>query len=244
MTTTDTTFALPEGVRVHHATLAKATRLDAMLRAEYPALSLTASADPTDDAKAVWSTYHTNAEGEATQLTLDTKLPDLADVLLACEEADLDPEEAAAEDDEPKVSGSVVPEHYRQQYRAASTNGQTCGDWLAEWLVAETTTATGLNVEDLTAIFVANGLDLSKGWGTLPTSGQKGWVGRYRMNGRQVLEKVVAKTGLVRDAFGTAVFPPEDFLATMRTKHSKWLAKEAKLLAAALATAGKEEAAA
>jgi hypothetical protein len=60
------------------------------------------------------------------------------------------------------------------------------------------------------------------------------------MNGRQVLEKTVAKTGIVKDAQGTAVTPPEDFLATMRSKHAKWLAKEAKVQAALEATAGKE----
>ncbi len=231
-------FPLPDGVRLHHATLAKATKLAEMLAAEYPALALTA--DTNDVAVTAWNVHHFQQE-EA--VYTGPKLPDLADLLDTCDDLGLDPEEKpeGEEDDEPKASGSVVPESYRQQYKQASTNGQTCGDWLAEWLVAETHSLHGLVVDDLTAIFVANGLDLSKGWGLLPTSGQKGWVGRYRMNGRQVLEKVVAKVGHVYDASGHAVSVPQDFLATLRAKHAKWLAKEAKRLEAALATAGKNE---
>lgn len=231
-------FQLPEGVRVHHATIAKATKLAAMFAAEYPALSL--SAETNEVAVVAWNVHHHERE-EA--LVSGPKVPDLADVLDACEDEGLDPEDGpeAEEEEAPKASGSVVPETYRRLYREASSNGQTCGDWLAEWLVLETHGQHGLVVEDLTAIFVANDLDLSKGWGLLPTSGQKGWVGRYRMNGRQVLEKVVAKRGLVRQANGDAVFPPQDFLDTLRAKHSKWLAKEAKLLEAAKATAGAAE---
>lgn len=231
-TTTTTTIAdaiAAAGIRLHPATQKAATALDSMLRAEYPALRL--GFDATDGKIETWTVTHVASDTEVHE---STKVPRLADVLERCEEEGLDPTEVDEDEDEdePQPSGSVVPEHYRQQYRAASSNGQTCGDWLAEWLVAQTHSATGFMVDDFTAILVNNGVDLNTKWGQLPASGQKGWIGRYRMNGRQVLEKIVAKNGKLTSLLGQADTVPEEALAILRGKHAKWLAKEAKREAA------------
>lgn len=226
------------GVKMHHATRAKAQKLFEMLVAEYPRLTLEAQTEEDDEGNERATGFVVTHDEAEEPIYEGQKVPSLAELLDTCADQELDP--SAQDEDEPEVSGSVVPEHYRQQYRAASSNGQTCGDWLAEWLVAQTNGANGFNVEDFTAICVANDLDMSRGWALLPTSGQPGWVGRYRMNGRQVLEKSVARNGLVRDAMGNAHYPTEAFLATIRTKHEKWLAKQAKAEAAALATIGIE----
>ena len=231
MTTEATTAAIEFPKSLHHATATKARALITMLAAEYPAISIGPRLNEDSSKVLGWVVVH-----EATKaIVMDTaKVPDLADILDACEADGIDPTEVEeAEDDEPKVSGSVVPETYRQTYRENSSNGQTCGDWLAEWLVTQTHSLTGFMVEDFTAILRKNGVDLNSKWGRLPESGQKGWIGRYRMNGRQVLEKIVAKSGEVIDMTGNTEQVPAEFLATLRAKHSKWLAKEAKVEAAA-----------
>lgn len=227
--------SLPESVKLHHATRAKAERVSGAFEADYPILSL--SCDMNEDESAVISwLVHWNvepkriADEDSYEISASPKVPDLADVLEAVEEQGLDPEATfdEAEGDEPEVSGSVVPEVYRARYREVSSNGQTCGDWLAEWLVNETHALDGFNVDEFTAILSSNGVDLNTPWGRLPMSGQKGWIGRYRMNGRQVLEKAVAWEGCVMDARGGKHVPPETFLVDLRTKHSKWLAKREK----------------
>ena len=230
-TTTPATLVLPTST--HHATVKKATALDAMLRAEYPALLLGTRMNEDQSKVVGWIVSH---EPSATIISDTAKVPELADLLDLCEEADLDPTEEEEAEEEPKLSGSVVPERYRQEYREKSSNGQSCGDWLAEWLVAQTHGTTGFMVADFEAILDQNGIDRSRGWGLLPTSGQKGWVGRYRMNGRQVLEKVAAKQGHVTSLVGTVDHLPEGDLAILRAKHATWLAKEAKREAAAAAS--------
>jgi len=235
MTTTTTPIAdrlASAGIRIHHATLKSATALDSILSAEYPALVLDWRAHQDNETQLVgWVVTHTPSD---TEVIGSTKVPVLADVLERCEDEGLDPEELNEDDDdEPTPSGSVVPEHYRRQYREASSNGQTCGDWLAEWLVAQTHNIQGFMVEDFTAIITNNGVDMTAKWAKLPESGQKGWVGRYRMNGRQALEKVAAKAGGLFDLQGAWEAVPEEALAILRGKHEKWLAKEARRDAAA-----------
>lgn len=231
--TQTTAIAVPEGMRIHHATMKAAEKLVAMLAAEYPALTLTVS-ESADTGKAIW-TVHAYQDGDEEMTFTYDKVPALADLLEECEENGIDPEASpdAEEDEEPKASGSVVPDHYRETYRMVSSNGQNCGDWLAEWLTTQTHGQTGFMVDDFTQLLSLNGVDLNTKWGQLPTSGQKGWVGRYRMNGRQVMEKAVAKSGVAIDLLGHPNAAPEDFLIALRTKHGKWLAKEAKREAAA-----------
>ncbi len=229
--------------KVHHATKAKAIRLMDMLEAEYPGLTLVVTTNEDDSAVTAFATIAHDEDGEAIEISAPARtVPDLADLLEECEEQGVDPEAGpeAEEDEELKAGGSVVPEGYRAKYRAASSNGQTCGDWLAEALVADTNGQAGFQVEDFTQILSLNGVSFKGAWARLPESGQKGWIGRYRMNGRQVLEKVIAERGTYIDLLGHATPVPEGPLADLRTKHAKWLAKQAKLAALADATAGKD----
>lgn len=228
------TFAIATTAKIHHATRAKAEKLAGILAAEYPVLSLQAEYNEDESAVTGWIVVANVPEEEAETILETEKVPDLADILEACEEAGIDPETEVADDEEPKASGSVVPEHYRQQYQLLSSNGQTCGDWLAERLVADTHGIEGFNVEDFTAILNANGVDMTMPWAQLPYSGQKGWIGRYRMNGRQVLEKIVALMGYYVDHTGAKCLPHADWLEKMRGKHAKWIAKQEKAAKAAL----------
>jgi len=206
---------------IHHATRAKAERLATMLEAEYPRLSIAPSHNEDGSQILAWIAMH---DGNV-QMATYPKVPELADLLDAAEQLGL---EIEADEDEQKDGGSVVPSHYRAQYREASTNGQTCGDWLAEWLVAETHGIDGFSVEEFAAIVDKNRLDTTAKWAKLPESGQKGWIGRYRMNGRQALEKEVSLTGFVVDARGVEHAIPADALDVLRGKHAKWIAKETK----------------
>lgn len=128
-----------------------------------------------------------------------------------------------------EASGSIVKETYRKRYKDASTTGQSCGDWLAETLTAWTYDhVNGFNAEEFWAVLEANAIDLTKPWALLFESGQRGWRGRFRMNGRQVMEKFVALRGFIKQADGTTLDVPEDELAFLRAKHVKWIAKEEK----------------
>jgi hypothetical protein len=225
---TNTKRHAPEGAKVHHATATKAEKLAALLLAEYPALTLVAKTNE-DASQIVGWEVEAKQDDEIHVVYDDKPVPAIADLLDACDELGIDPE-AGQEDEEPKASGSVVQDHYRAQYREQSSNKQTCGDWLAEQLVSDTHGPEGFMVDDFTAILSANGVDMRAKWAQLPFSGQKGWVGRYRMNGRQVLEKLVALNGIYIDLTGTRIVPDAAFLTTMRTKHGKWIAKQEKLI--------------
>lgn len=217
----------PTDIRLHHATKAKAIRLHELIVAEYPGMTFTC--DDDGEGGALFSV----TAGDADDIYTGTKVPELADLLEACVELGIDPEigPEGEEEEKPEASGSVVPETYRAKYREVSSNGQTNGDWLAETLVSETHGTDGFNVEDFTQVLSLNGVDFSGQWAKLPTSGQKGWIGRYRMNGRQVLEKQIALTGVYVDLLGHKHEVPASFLTTLRVKHEKWLAKIAKQLA-------------
>jgi hypothetical protein len=237
--TTPTTASRFAEVKMHHATRAKADRLDAMLQAEYPALELVAETDSNDEGDEVltgWSVNHLPSD----RFILESdKLPDLADILDACADEEIDPTEAdEADEDEDATGGNVVKEHYRQAYREKSTTGTTCGDWLAEWLVTQTHDVDGLfQVAYFQTVLVLNDVPMTGAWAALPESGQKGWVGRYRMNGRQVLEKIVAVRGTVLFAGPnglTQMDVPESALSDLRAKHAAYIAKLAKAAKAAL----------
>ena len=236
MTTNDTTTFAP-GIRMHHATRAKATKLAATLLAEYPKLTLEAI-DGDDIDHEVYTNecggfVVTHVDGE--EVYSGDKVPELAEILDTAIEMGLDLE---ADEEEEKPSGSVVPEEYRIQYKEKSSNGQTCGDWLAEFLVGQTHNAQGFNVEDFTYILNRNDVDMTAKWAKLPESGQPGWIGRYRMNGRQVLERLVAERGWVNGIADWFIVPEAD-MAILRTKHAKHLAKLERAAAKAEAEAAK-----
>jgi hypothetical protein len=218
-------------ISMHHATRAKATKLDEMLRAEYPALSLHAVAT-NDSLTGFRVVYAIGAENEQ-EIYEGAKVPSLALLLDTCAEEDIDPS-AVEEDEEPTFSGSVVPEKYRALYREVSSTGRSNGDWLAERLAEDTLGADGnLNIDDFIAVLERNDVPLTGKWAAMRFGGNRGWQGRFRMNGRQVLEKLVTKAAIYIDATGQRIVPSQEWLADMQAKHAKWLAKEAKAEAAA-----------
>lgn len=241
-----TTYAAE--IQMHHATRAKAAKLHDMLAAEYPALTLIAVAGDEIDHEThthslqgfkVTAAVAVDRTGDDMQDETDItiyegeKVPSLAMILDTCAEEDIDPVGDEDEDDA-RPSGSVVPESYRTAYRTASTTGRSNGDWLAERLAADTLNADGvLIIDDFVAILSANGVDMTGKWAQMRFTQSRGWQGRFRMNGRQVLEKMVAKAGVYIDHTGTEITPHGDWLDITRGKHAKWLAKEAKRDAAA-----------
>lgn len=227
---TETNTARVEAIapnQLHHARKAKALKLATMLDAEYPMIALHPKRDDADNVVGFLADHVDRAEEIATPIYEGDKVPELADLLEVAEEQGLSLE-AEEDDEEQEASGSIVKEVYRKAYRESSSNGQTCGDWLAEWLTTETYSHSEgkANIEDLTAIFHNNGLDMTRPWARLPESEQPGWRGRYRMNGRQALEKAVALAGTVTNATGYTIDVPEADLAKLQAKHAKWLEKE------------------
>ena len=159
---------------------------DALIRAEYPALTLI-EADGFQVTAA-------NDEGEEIRLFHDAKPPkstDLADILDAADIAGIDPAEGYEEDDDRK-GGSVVDPGYKRQY-AEDGHPNNNGDWLAMTLedlgiVTREGKKTRTDVQTLNTLFADNGIvtqDRKFGGafhGTAPRS--NGWQGRFRMSGR------------------------------------------------------------
>lgn len=229
-------------IKMHHATRKAAVKLNDMLEAEYPALSLEAIVDEDEEGTETLTGWAVNANGETFFKSDST--PKLADILEACGEADIDPTEGEKEEEEDKPSASIVPEQYRARYREVSSTQRSCGDWLAEWLATETLNADlDFDAAAFHAILVSNGVDLTTPWARLYESGQRGWRGRFRMNGRQALEKAIAFNGAVRNWGGAVVEIPAAELEALQSRHAKWLMKSRKQAAAAEAVAGQPEAA-
>lgn len=217
--------------KLHHATKAKAEKLEALLAGEYPVLTIAPQIDEAAD-KVVGFAIVFDAEselGEPVTVLEGPKAPELADIFAACEELELDPEALEAPEAE---GGSVVPESYRAAYKAnPNTHGQTCGDFLAVWLEAECHGVEGFDPVAFERILVANEVDQSGAWARLPESGQRGWVGRWRMNGRQKLEQAVALSERLRDGAGENVKLPRKVLADLRSKHAKAIERAEKAAA-------------
>lgn len=232
-----TTFAQ---IKMHHATRAKADKLATQLEADYPALTLDAVAgDEIEHAtythdleafvvSAIATSERTGDEDEdetTIEIYRGDKVPSIAELLDTCAEEGINPEG----EQKARASGSVVPEAYRVTYREASSTGRSCGDWLAEQLASDTLNADGnLVIDDFVAVLEANAVDMSGKWAQMRFTQTRGWQGRFRMNGRQLLEKAVAKSGIYFDAQGNENAPNPEWLADARTRHAKWLAKEAK----------------
>jgi hypothetical protein len=233
MNTLHTAIENATDIQMHHATRAKAQKLADMLAAEYGKLTLSVVTD-ANDVLTGWAVIYA-ADGDIEDpVTIyeGPKVPSLAVLLDTCAEEGLDP--TVEEEEEPSAPGSVVPEKYRAEYRLNSSTGRSNGDWLAEQLANDTLDAKGnLVMDDFIAVLERNAGPLTGKWAALRFGGGRGWQGRFRMNGRQVLEKLVTKAQAYVDATGQTLTPSADWLADMATKHGKWLAKEAKREAAA-----------
>lgn len=224
-----TTLNIAETVKLHHATRGKAERLAEILAAEYPRLSIRPAYNEDESQVVSWVVVYTDEDGMDNSLTETPKVPDLADILDACTEEGIDPEEGA--DEEEDRARVVVPQRYKDEY-AARGNPAHCGDWLAIWLEEQCHDADGrLDVEAFRSILTQNGVEQTGKWATLPESRQKGWQGRYRMNGRQKLEIVVAREGVVIALNGVAVKPDLEALEAMLDRHpsieAKWALEDA-----------------
>ena len=103
-----------------------------------------------------------------------------------------------------------------------------CGDWLANQLKDAflTTQMTdegkiqSFDIDGFTGCLTANGVPIKEGRSFLPFARRKtrGWQGRYRMNGRQKLEVMVAEKGFLK-IDGKKVSVPHAALTELRMKH-------------------------
>ncbi len=125
---------------------------------------------------------------------------------------------AAPSDAEPR---KVVPAKYKQEYKQRG-NARNCGDWLAQQLAGKFDTAEGGKFDEpaFTQCLVDNGVSLTGRWAELPESGQAGWVGRYRMNGRQQLEMRICESGYLLLPEGK-VKVPREYLDHLHRLHPK-----------------------
>jgi len=100
--------------------------------------------------------------------------------------------ESGEEAEEEKEAKSVVDERFRLRYKEQG-HPTHCGDWLAVTLINLTTNKQGINTELFEEICQINGVDTSKYSHSSP-----GWQGRLRMTGRNLLAKVIHKTGVLK----------------------------------------------
>ena len=114
---------------------------------------------------------------------------------------------------------------YREIYRERG-NPNHCGDWLAETLNGEFSTVQDDTIKFDTVAFEEclreNGVPMDGKWAKLPESGQRGWQGRYRMNGRQKLEIEVTRNRKLK-LKGKNKRVPKEWLDAMLDKHNKLL---------------------
>lgn len=230
---------------IHHATKKKAeglgivlTEIDGEIEARWPKLNKVVAHDdakaalnlamlyqrfgeeyrkvriaPSEAEEGLWATFDANS----TEMVLFDPLDDIEQVFV-------DTLEFASDNDcdiEDTTEHVVVPEHYKQLYKERG-NPNHCGDWLAKWLDGRFLTAGDkkqmFNADAFEMFLRENGVDMDGKWASLPQSGQKGWEGRYRMNGRQKLEKRIAHTGkLVRH--GEEIKVPKTVLKELAEKH-------------------------
>lgn len=205
-------------IKMHHATRAKYEKLQALLAAEYPALIIEARGDEIgklDHFRTYWRPTIEASDSETLEVLTTKKVPELADIFAACEDADLDPE--AIEVEEP-FAGTVVADHYKKEY-AARGNAANCGDWMANMLDGRF--GDPFDHELFTAFLIKNGVPMTGKWADLPNSGQNGWKGRYRMNGRQKLDIIVATRGTLILEDGKVVKADLKWLEEMLHKHPK-----------------------
>jgi hypothetical protein len=111
-------------------------------------------------------------------------------------ELDAGPEYAEGTEDRP--DSSVVKGTYRARYAEAG-HPTHCGDELANLLNNLCLTKAGIDMPRFEHICAANGVDLSKYNRTT-----RGWQGRLRMTGRNMLAaKVAANGGAVKTTYAT-----------------------------------------
>lgn len=142
-----------------------------------------------------------------------------ADILDAYSSLDMGGDDSG-DDETPKES--VVPTKYRTEY-ARRGNANHCGDELAIWMNDRFTHVVDgvikFDVDAFEKFLRVNGVPLSGKWFQLRYSGQKGWQGRFRMNARLVLEKIIAHRGELYDGSGNRINLSPETMAALVAKH-------------------------
>lgn len=138
------------------------------------------------------------------------------------EEEESEDGEIEAEDGEEEESGyaGIVNPVYREVY-ASRGNPHHCGDWLALALEGQFTDSAGKLDRNLFLEFLElNGVNTGKTWATATNHG---WQGRMRMTARNLLEVILAKSGMLIMSSRDKRKVPDDFLAALRAKHQNRL---------------------
>lgn len=205
--------------------------LNTMLFNEYPNLGVW-----FDSARDVFVLEYFGNENPETHFLFTSEVPELAEVLEAADECELD----LGEDDTQDLEPTVVSAKYKAIY-AERGNPNHCGDWLAGWLEGRLVRegfkdhvkkdgsmsqrkAKYFDIHAFQALLDNNKVDMSGKWAQSRT---KGWQGRFRMNGRQLLEiQIVATGGLLIDEEGNEVEVDEQWLASKTLQHHKHAPQE------------------
>ena len=120
-------------------------------------------------------------------------------------------EDQVEEHDEPEEdegpSGSLIKDHYKQQYADAG-HPDDCGDWLADTLRKLTHDANGFVRDRFTAICEMNGIT---DWAKYLTGPERGQNGRLKMSCGNRLRAIVRRTGKLNTP-GGGVAVPRDFI--------------------------------
>lgn len=150
------------------------------------------------------------------------------------------------DEEEPDVTGSVVPAGFKQLYREIGVRQQDNGDFLAAIMAGHTIVLDGksevIDVDKVEALGYANGVDYPvSGYGP-SLSGTRGWQGRYRMTVGNMLRKRIADAkvchipaSLTGGKGAIEKTPPDAWCAKYATKVRKSVAKEADAAAADVA---------
>jgi len=150
--------------------------------AEAHAKGLPITANPYPEGDEYWDTWNEQWENAAEEASAQNAAATTAEVELEDEEASEAPTER-----------SVVRAEFRARYAEAG-HPSHCGDELAVLLNNLCLAKGGIDMERFEAICAANEVDLSK-----YNRSTKGWQGRLRMTGRNMLAgKVFANGGVVK----------------------------------------------
>lgn len=122
-----------------------------------------------------------------------------------------------AEEEEEKEARVVVAKRYKDEYKARG-DANHCGDWLAEFLKGqfkfkpEGGKKEVFHYAEFRDMLVLNEVDMSGPWAKLIETKTHGWQGRFRMNGRQVLEvKVIENKGVKLAGDKFVAIPKADY---------------------------------
>lgn len=135
--------------------------------------------------------------------------------------------QSEAADEESEFPSLAALQDAKPEYKKRG-DINNCGDWLAlvlkeQFLTTETTEegrVTSFDVEAFTECLEANGVPVREGRRFLPFANRRtpGWQGRFRMNGRQKLEVIVAEKGTIKLG-SKRITAPRAALSDLRRKH-------------------------